>query len=225
MSKLKSRRTARAAAGNSLYTDRKALILTAAANVFLRKGFLATKLSDIAEEANMDRASLYYYFGSKQVLFEEIFTSSVYENVEGAKAVAKEKISSVDKLTKLIEMLLVSFEQKYPFFYIFVQEDLKKIEQLNDPKNDKWLVSSKKLSKEYFDIIKKIISQGIEKGEIKTSLPPNLIAHSLIGMMNSSSKWFVPNGPMSAKEIGAAMAKMVLYGLNCQIATIDPKTG
>lgn len=213
MSKLKSRRAARSAAGNSLYTDRKAIILKAAADVFLRKGFIATKLSDIAEEASMDRASLYYYVSSKQDLFEEIFTTSVLYNIETAHAVEQENISNIEKLTKLMEMLMASFEEKYPFFYIFVQEDLKKIELLDDPKNKKWLNTSKKLSKEYFAIIKRLLAEAITNGEIETTMPPSLIAHSLIGMMNSSSNWFTPNGPMTGKAIGAAMAHMVFKGL------------
>ena len=214
MSKLKSLRDARAASANTLYTDRKALILKAAGNVFYRKGFLATKLSDIAEEANMDRASLYYYVGSKQDLFENIFSTAVTDNIKDAKAVESEDISSLEKIAKLIELLMTSFEEKYPFFYILVQEDLKKISQINDPKNEKWLATNKQLSKEYFEIVKRMISKGIEDGEIQSTLPPALIAHSIIGMVNSSSNWFLPNGIMTAKEIGAGMAKMITHGLN-----------
>lgn len=213
MSKLKSRRAARAAAGNSLYTDRKALILKAAATIFLRKGFLATKLSDIAEEADMDRASLYYYAGSKQDLFEEIFAPPVRENIQFAQAIAEEDIPALDKLAKLIEMLMVSFEEKYPFFYIFVQEDLRKIMSIDDPKNERWLTTGKALSKEYFNIIKSIIAEGINNHEIRTPLPPALVAHCLIGMVNTSAHWFKPNGMMKANEIGAGMAKMVINGL------------
>lgn len=213
MSKLKSRRAARAAAGNSLYTDRKALILKAAATVFLRKGFLATKLSDIAEEAEMDRASLYYYAGSKQDLFEEIFAPPVRKNIKQARAIAEQDSSALDKLAKLLEMLMVSFEEKYPFFYIFVQEDLRKIMSIGDTKNDRWLDTGKALSKEYFSIMKGIIAEGINNNEIRSTLPPALIAHCLIGMVNSSAHWFKPNGIMKAEEIGAGMAKMVINGL------------
>jgi AcrR family transcriptional regulator len=214
MSKLNTRRNSRAAAGKTLYVDRKELIRKAAGNVFLRKGFLATKLSDIAEEANMDRASLYYYVGSKQDLFEDIFTTAVEGNIKIAEAVEQEDLTSIEKLTKLIIMLMESFEDKYPYFFIFVQEDLKKIETMKDPKNEKWLTTSKLLSKQYFEILNRIIADGMEKGEIRSVMPPRLIAHSLIGMMTSSSQWFRPNGIMKAKEIGAGMARMVMSGLS-----------
>lgn len=213
MSKLKSRRNSRAAAGKSLYTDRKELILKAASNVFLKKGFLATKLSDISEEAGMDRASLYYYVGSKQDLFEEIFTTAVQGNIDVAVEVENSDRSSVEKLSTLMIMLMESFELKYPSYFLFVQEDLNKIESMNDPKNEKWLKTGKTLSKQYYEIVSRIITAGLESGEIRSVMPPSLITNCLLGMMTSSSTWFRPNGIMNAKEIGEGMVKMVMSGL------------
>lgn len=214
MSKLKTRRKSRAESGKTLYNDRKDIIRQAAGNVFLKKGFLATKLSDIAEEANMDRASLYYYVGSKQDLYEDIYSTVVGDNIQQAQIIAEENIPAPEKLAKLMTALMASFEEKYPYYYIFVQEDLRKIESMNDPKNEQWLETSKKLSKEYFSLINNVVTDGMASGEIRSILPPRLITHSLIGMLTSSSQWFRPNGIMKSKEIGAALAKMVLDGLN-----------
>lgn len=214
MSKLKTRRKSRAESGKTLYNDRKDIIRQAAGNVFLKKGFLATKLNDIAEEANMDRASLYYYVGSKQDLYEDIYSTVVGDNIQQARTIAEEDIPAPQKLAKLMTALMASFEEKYPYYYIFVQEDLKKIESMNDPKNEQWLETSKKLSKEYFNLINGVVTDGMTNGEIRSILPPRLVTHSLIGMLTSSSQWFRPNGIMKSKEIGAALAKMVLEGLN-----------
>ncbi|EIF44078.1 TetR family transcriptional regulator [gamma proteobacterium BDW918] len=214
MSKLKIRRKSRAESGKALYNDRKDIIRRAAGNVFLKKGFLATKLSDIAEEANMDRASLYYYVGSKQDLYEDIYSTVVGDNIQQAQIIAEENIPAPEKLAKLLTALMASFEEKYPYYYIFLQEDLRKIESMNDPKNEQWLETSKKLSKEYFSLINNVVTDGMASGEIRSILPPRLITHSLIGMLTSSSQWFRPNGIMKSKEIGAALANMVLDGLN-----------
>jgi len=214
VSKLKIRRKSRAESGKSLYNDRKNIIRRAAGNVFLKKGFLATKLSDIAEEANMDRASLYYYVGSKQDLYEDIYSTVVGDNIQQAQIIAEENIPAPEKLAKLMTALMASFEEKYPYYYIFVQEDLRKIESMNDPKNEQWLETSKKLSKEYFSVINNVVTDGMASGEIRSILPPRLITHSLIGMLTSSSQWFRPDGIMKSKEIGAALANMVLDGLN-----------
>ncbi|MCR9253825.1 MAG: TetR/AcrR family transcriptional regulator [bacterium] len=45
-------------------------IKVAAAKVFTKKGYAATKTRDIAEEANINIASLHYYYRSKEKLFQ-----------------------------------------------------------------------------------------------------------------------------------------------------------
>ncbi len=214
MSKLKTRRESRAKSGKTLYNDRKDIIRRAAGNIFLKKGFLATKLSDIAEEAEMDRASLYYYVGSKQDLYEDIYSRIVGDDIQQAKAISEENIPAPEKLGKLMTALMSSFEENYPYYYIFVQEDLRKIKSMDDPKNEKWLATSNKLSKEYFSLVNIVITNGMTNGEIRSTLPPRLVTHALIGMLTSSSQWFRPNGIMKSKEIGVALAKMILEGID-----------
>ncbi len=58
-----------------LSTEEK--IKIAAANVFVRKGYAATKTRDIAEEAGINIASLHYYYRSKEKLFEIVIGESL----------------------------------------------------------------------------------------------------------------------------------------------------
>src|ERR1700746_3632850 len=48
-------------------------ILTAAKEVFLKKGMAGARMQDIADEAGINKAMLHYYFRSKEKLFERIF--------------------------------------------------------------------------------------------------------------------------------------------------------
>lgn len=57
------------------YDETEALknrIVVASCEVFAEKGYAATKMSDIAERANVSRGPLYYHFQNKQVLFEYV---------------------------------------------------------------------------------------------------------------------------------------------------------
>jgi AcrR family transcriptional regulator len=49
-------------------------ILDAAANVLNRNGYAGTRLSDIAELAQVQAPALYYYFASREELIEEVVT-------------------------------------------------------------------------------------------------------------------------------------------------------
>lgn len=54
-------------------TDTEKRILQAALLVFERDGFLGARMQAIADEAGISKASLHYYFRSKEKLFDRIF--------------------------------------------------------------------------------------------------------------------------------------------------------
>jgi TetR/AcrR family transcriptional regulator, fatty acid metabolism regulator protein len=53
--------------------EKRRVILDAAARVFARKGFHASRVGDIAEEAGIAHGLLYHYFSSKDDVLETIF--------------------------------------------------------------------------------------------------------------------------------------------------------
>lgn len=53
--------------------DTEARIYEAARRVFVRKGMQGARMQEIADEANINKALLHYYFRSKQKLFDAVF--------------------------------------------------------------------------------------------------------------------------------------------------------
>src|SRR3954447_3586251 len=53
--------------------EKRRLILDAAVRVFARKGYHASRVGDIAEEAGVAHGLLYHYFNSKEQLLETVF--------------------------------------------------------------------------------------------------------------------------------------------------------
>ena len=51
---------------------RRQEILYAALELFVTKGYAATKITDIAKSANMSRGLMFHYFESKEKLYEEL---------------------------------------------------------------------------------------------------------------------------------------------------------
>ena len=64
--------------------DRPQEIMRAALDVFSRRGFMATRLDDVAEQAGISKGTLYLYYSSKEELFRAIVHASVDEQVESA---------------------------------------------------------------------------------------------------------------------------------------------
>lgn len=66
-------------------------ILNAALDLFIRKGYSATKIKDIADAANMSVGLLFHYFDSKECLYIELITlgtSGPKQMLEGIDAAA-----------------------------------------------------------------------------------------------------------------------------------------
>ena len=66
---------------------RKQEIIYAALELFVSKGYAATKVTDIAKKANMSTGLMFHYFESKEKLYEEL----VEIGLEGTKYPTEQK--------------------------------------------------------------------------------------------------------------------------------------
>ena len=205
------RRAAALAEGGAAYTERRAEIVAAAARVFREKGFNGTSLADVAETIGTDRATLYYYIGSKDELFHEIVRDAAEENAVQAEAIRDSNETSTAKLTRLITSLMASYAEHYPYLFVYIQEDLSKV----SGGRSSWAREMSAINKRYDEAIVGIVRSGIEDGTLQTATSARVIANGIIGMVNWTHRWY-RNGDSSmpgADEIGSAYAQMVLHGL------------
>lgn len=146
-------------------------ILKAAAEVFTKKGYEATKTRDIAEVANINIASLHYYFRSKEKLFDLVME----EAIKDFSKIINKILNSDLPLHKKIKSFVpgyIDFLIANPLLPIFVmsesQKNLEKIESLI-------------LEREALPVLQKQIKELIEKQEIRPISFPNFMSN-LIGL-------------------------------------------
>lgn len=203
------RREAARTDGGAAYQERRREIVNAAAEVFRDKGLRGASLNDVAERLGTDRASLYYYVGSKDELFHEVVHEAAEENVRAAEEIAAGEGAAPEKLRALVMSTMASYGQHYPFLYVYIQENLS---QVPDPKTE-WTKKATMINKRYDEAITAIIQQGLDDGSILPVAPARVLAYGIIGMMNWTHRWFKRDDALSAEEIGESYAQMVLGGL------------
>lgn len=77
-------------------------IIFAALELFVSKGYAATKITDIAKKANMSTGLMFHYFESKEKLYEEL----VQMGLEGTRYPVEQKCEhAIDFFTKFTEEL------------------------------------------------------------------------------------------------------------------------
>ncbi len=204
------RRAAARDEGGRTYQERRAEIIRAAAQMFKANGYRGTKLGDVAEALGLDRASLYYYIGGKEELFQEVVGGAVEANAVAAEEIRRGPGTAPEKLRELIIALMVSYADNYPFLYVYIQENLGP----DSRDRSAWSREMRRHNKRYENAVVGIVQDGIDEGTLRAGTQAWVIGFGVIGMVAWSNRWFNPNeSRVSAEEIGAAYADTVLTGL------------
>ena len=85
-------------------------ILDAAERVFARRGFVETKVAEIAREAGMAAGTLYNYFDSKDAIYQSICEVRGAEALDETRAIAQSPGPALERLQRLIEWVLGHIE-------------------------------------------------------------------------------------------------------------------
>ena len=216
---IERRRRAAAEDGTAAYKQRFEELVAAAARVFREKGFGRATVGDIAREMGTDRATVYYYVRNKADLFRLVVREKLAENTRRIEANAKAPTPASEKLRAAIQDLMTSFHESYPYLYVYVQEDVRRV----DSTDDDWTREMTGLGRRYDAAMVRIIKQGLADGSLESPLPPKVLAYSIIGMLNWSYRWFRVDGPLTGAEIGDALADLVLSGLAANAAPSDAR--
>jgi TetR/AcrR family transcriptional regulator, cholesterol catabolism regulator len=218
-SSIARRRSTAQAEGGAAYADRRKEIIAAAAHVFREKGYRGTSLAAVAESLGTDRATLYYYIGSKEELFHEIVHDAAEANAAEAEAIRNSDGSATEKIGRLITALMLSYARHYPYLYVYIQQD---VSHVTDEKSA-WSRKMRAIYRRYDDAVVATVQQGIDEGSIRAIGSARTIANGVIGMVNWTHRWYRDDatGMPSAAEIGETFADAILNGLRASAPRRD----
>ena len=79
---------------------RPAELVAAALEVFVEKGFAATKLADVARRAGVTKGTVYLYFDSKEALFKAVVRETIVPVIAQGEALARAFTGSARELVE-----------------------------------------------------------------------------------------------------------------------------
>jgi AcrR family transcriptional regulator len=82
--------------------ERPEEILEAALDLFLSRGYSATRLDDVAASAGVTKGTLYIYFENKEQLFLSVIERHTKWQIEGAQALVAQHRGSVESLVRTL---------------------------------------------------------------------------------------------------------------------------
>ncbi len=100
-------------------------IKIAATKVFTLKGLEGARMQDIADEANINKAMLHYYFTNKQQLFEIIFEEKLHKIFGALELLVFSKDPFENRIRTFVEKQ-ISIVLEFPVMPIFVMLEVRK---------------------------------------------------------------------------------------------------
>lgn len=210
VSNISRRRRSALSDGGPEYAAKREELVKIAARLFRERGYTSTRLIDIANAAGLDRATVYYYVGSKEELFRESVEGILDVNLAQAEMVSADKgLGAHERIRLIVEQMIASYEQNFPQMYVYIQEEMHQVAKEQTP----WAKEIVRKTKRFETIVKNLIKEGIERGEFRPDVPVKLAANALFGMINWMHRWHVPGRSMSAADIAAAFSQIFCDGM------------
>lgn len=145
-------------------------IVQAAEKVFLRDGFDGARMQDIADEADINKAMLHYYFRNKEKLFEQILLGKFAQFMPQMNiALADSSLDAIQRLEGFIDIYL-DLLQANPALPLFIVNSVNRNPQ-----------SMLKQRGHLPLMLIGLLQEAIDKGQIKPIDPEQLVL-SIMGM-------------------------------------------
>ncbi|TLS38289.1 TetR/AcrR family transcriptional regulator [Pseudalkalibacillus caeni] len=184
----------------------KGKIIEKSLQLFETKGFSETSIQDIVDEMGVTKGTFYYYFKSKKQLLMDIHTMYISELLKmQTEIMNNSEKDAKEKIKGIVSILVKSIRTHGPSARVFFRE-LRHLDEKSLPE-----IIEKRDKVRYN--LQKVIEDGIDSGELRSDLKPDIITFGILGMCNWSYSWFNPEGPASEEDVILTYVEMTLKGL------------
>lgn len=192
--------------------DRRDAIRNEAARLFSTSGVGDASMSQIAEAVGIRKASLYYFFPSKQDLLMEVLRPVLEEPYQELQQIASSQDDLMVRFSDGAAALGALFEEQPQRMQILVRGRLER--HLSDQHMDE--IRSWKAA--YTNLWRELVAEGVRVGAFRRC-DDKIAAFALIGALNWMYAWFRPSSPMTGAEVARQIVDHFLRGL---LAAPDP---
>ncbi|MEP6978796.1 MAG: TetR/AcrR family transcriptional regulator, partial [Thermoleophilia bacterium] len=180
--------------------EKRRRILAAAVRVFARKGFHASRVGDIAEEAGVAHGLLYHYFESKDELLETIFHDTWSDLLAAMRDVEESDATAREQLRGVAAILLRSWRRDPELVRVLVREVAR------SPHLQERLAEVG----EAFAAIRRMIERGQAAGEFRPDLDARLASFVFYGALEETlTGWAFGQLPDDDEQVALAESTIV----------------
>ena len=181
--------------------EKRRRILRAAITVFARKGYHASKVSDVATEAGVAYRLVYHYFGSKEQLLDTIFRRTWTNMLEAVEEVEREDASAREQIRAIAHIVLGAWPLDPDLIRVLIREVAR------GPQLEQEIGEIGRA----FDALERVVARGQEKGELRADVEPRLAAWILYGTLEEIlTGWVFGKHTPTAEDVERAQESVVV---------------
>jgi AcrR family transcriptional regulator len=185
--------------------DQEQRMINAAAQMFYERGYDATSIQEVADELGLLKGSLYHYINSK----DDLLWAIIVRQHQSALALAERSRlldgTPRDKLKAFVLGYAESLEKEHVFVSVYIHD----INRLSADRR-KTIIREREA---YTGFVVDVLTEGREQGQFRDDLDPQLSANAILGMLNSTYRWYKPGARLSSKAIINECLAIILHGV------------
>jgi AcrR family transcriptional regulator len=178
-------------------------LLAEATRLFAERGYDRTSVQEIVEAAGVTKGALYHYFGSKDDLLHEIYARVLRLQTERLDAIAaRSGVPVQERLAEAAADVVVTSIENLDDTKIFFRS----MHQLS-PEKQKAVRAERRRYHEHF---RALVEEGQRSGCFRREPRPDLVVDFFFGSVHHLGTWYRADGPLSAREVAAEFADLLL---------------
>ena len=167
-----TKRSKSAAPGADVETRER--ILDAAHTVFLRKGTAGSRTQEIADEADVNKALVHYYFGTKAALADAIFERALATIAPIMFGILGDPDRTIEEKIPALVREQIDFHSAHPYFAGYLVSELHA-----EPERIARLMERRRIP---LDVIRRQLREGARAGTLRPMSAEQFVA-TMMGML------------------------------------------
>ncbi len=166
----------------------KESIRDAAAALFAEKGFSATSTREICQRAGITKPVLYYHFGNKAQLYEELVLDVFNEYQKELRRAAHHPVGPREKLVEVLSAMFSFARHRHHYWRIGLR-------MVFAPEKESPAINYPEMSRSDEKLLTEIVREGVRRGQMRGKAQQ--IAGSIVGMAMSCIMGYLVTGEPS----------------------------
>jgi TetR/AcrR family transcriptional regulator, cholesterol catabolism regulator len=195
--------------------DRREVILSAAAEMFARKGLRATTVRGIADAVGLFSGSLYHHFPSKDAMIDEVLTRYLDAIRSRYSVVLASGKRPAECLHDLVVTSLEVAEQQ-PHATAIYQNEAQYLREIPGFRHIE--TAAAEIQRTWLHVIQ----AGVADGSFRGDIPPRVFYRLIRDAVWLSTRWHRPDGSYSTPQLAEDVTSLFLHGFSASASRQGP---